>query len=112
MAANYVQEGCTLTLAAPYNVSAGAGALFSANLFGVALGTIASGDEGEFAIEGVWDLLAATADTFAVCANVYWDDSAKKCDSSSTGNTLIGVATKAKTGSQTTVRVRLNGVSF
>ncbi len=79
-ATNYVQEGETLTLLAPYDVSAGAGMKVGA-LFGVALGDgdFSDGDAVETAMEGVWDILAITADTYAVGAKVYWDDSAKKC---------------------------------
>lgn len=109
MAGNFVQPGDTVTLTAPYAVDSGHGALVNANIFGVALADIESGDDGEFALTGVWDLLCST-DNIAQGGNVYWDDSAKQCDGNSTGHTLIGVATEAK-GSTTTVRVRLNGVS-
>jgi len=109
MASNYVQPGETVTLTAPYAVSSGHGALFNANLFGVALGDVENAADGEFALCGVWDLLCST-DTIVQGGNVYWDDSAKQCDGNSTGHTLIGVAIEAK-GSTTTVRVRLNGVS-
>ena len=111
MASNYVQPGDVIPLNAPYDRLAGEGALINANIFGVAINDVDSGDEGEFHIVGVWDLKAATADVFAQGANVYWDNSGKQCDSSSTGNTLIGVATEAKAADETTVRVRLNGIS-
>jgi predicted RecA/RadA family phage recombinase len=109
-ATNYVQEGCTVTLTAPYTVVSGAGTLVG-HVFGVALGDVTSGDEGEYATEGVFDLLAVTLDTFAVGALVYWDNSGKKCTSTSTGNSLIGVALAAKINTATTVRVRLDGVA-
>lgn len=110
-ATNYVQEGETVTLTAPATVTSGSGALVGSHLFGVALADITSGDDGEFALEGVWDLLAVTLDTFALGARVYWDNSAKKCTSTSTSNSLIGVAVAAKLNTETTVRVRLDGVS-
>lgn len=113
MAANYVQPGNTVPLTAPYDVDSGNGALINGNLFGIAINDVLSGVEGEFALVGVWDLLAQTADVFAQGANVYWDDAAKKADSSSSGATLlIGVAIEAKAADETTVRVRLNGVSI
>ena len=111
MASNYVQEGETITLAAPYDVVSGAGALVG-SIFGVALQDTLSTVEGEFATGGVWDLLCVTGDTFAIGAKVYWDNGAKKCDSSSSTTSLIGVAVKAKTNSETTVRVRLDGVAI
>lgn len=107
-ATNFIQPGDVLTLAAPYDVDSGDGAKIG-NIFGVALGDAASGADCEFKVNGVWDILAVTADTFSVGASVYWDNNAKKCTSTSSGNELIGVATVAKTNGETTVRVRLNG---
>lgn len=111
MGTNYVQEGETVTLAAPYAVASGAGCKVGA-IFGVALGAVAEDAEGEFAICGVWDLLAVTAETFAQGDPVYWDDGEKKCSSGLTGNSAIGVALAAKSGSETSVRVRLNGTGL
>lgn len=111
MATNFVQPGETITLAAPYDVASGAGAVVG-GIFGVALQTLASGASGEFATCGVWDLLAVTAEAFAVGDPVYWDAGQKKASNGSTGNDLIGSAVKAKTGSETTVRVRLDGVAI
>lgn len=107
-ATNFVQEGETLTLAAPYDVASGAG-MKVGNLFGVALGAgdYSDGDDVETAMCGVWDLHAITLDTYAVGAKVYWDDSGKTCDATSTGNTFIGIAVKAKINTETTVRVLL-----
>ncbi|MEO8134842.1 MAG: DUF2190 family protein [Betaproteobacteria bacterium] len=109
-ATNYVQPGETITLTAPYTVVSGAGALVG-GIFGVALGNVTSGDEGEFATGGVWDLLAVTAETFVQGDPVYWDNGQKKCSNGSTGNDRIGSALSAKSGSATTVRVRLDGIS-
>ena len=110
MATNYVQEGKTVTLTAPYTVAPGEGALVG-TIFGVALLDVTSAAAGQFATYGIWDLKATTADTFAQGAVVYWDNDAKECTSTSSSNKLIGVAMAAKTNSQTTVRVRLDGVS-
>jgi len=110
-ATNYVQEGETLTLTAPYTVTSGSGALVG-SIFGVALTDITSGADGEFATKGVFDLLCVTGDAFALGAKVYWDDGAKKCDSSSSTTSLIGVAVQAKSAGTTTVRVRLDGVAI
>ena len=111
MAANYVQEGDVLTLTAPYTVISGAGAKVG-NIFGVALGDVASGATGEFMLEGVFDLLAVTADVAAVGDRIYWDDAAKKATIDVTGTDQIGVAVRAKTSSDTTVRVRLDGIGL
>lgn len=111
MADNYVQEGDVLTLTAPYTVVSGAGAKVG-NIFGVALGDVTSGATGEFKTTGVFDLLAVTADVAAVGDRIYWDDAAKKATVDVTGTDQIGVAVAAKGGSDTTVRVRLDGIGL
>lgn len=110
MATNYKQPGEVLTFAAPYAVASGAGALVGA-LFGVALTTLENAAEGEFKLTGVWSLKCASGSTFAVGADVYWDNSAKQCTSTSSGNSLIGAATAVKSGGSVVVTVRLNGTT-
>lgn len=107
---NYVQSANTITLAAPYDVVSGAGALVG-QLFGVAAKDTLSGVSGEFETQGVFDIKAASADTPAVGALVYWDNTAKQITTTSAANSKVGVAVKAKVGGELTCRVRLNGVS-
>lgn len=113
MATNYVQDGNVLTLTAPYTRTSGQGAIINSNIFGIALGDITSGADGEWGITGVWDIAASLGEAFSQGSNVYWNDTDRKAEASSTGtNYLIGVATQAKTGGTgLTVRTRLNGVS-
>jgi len=108
---NMVQPGDTLTLAAPYDVLSGAGAKVG-NIFGVANADYLSGADGEFDVVGVADIKCLTTDTFSVGDLVYWDNTNKRCTSTSSGNSKIGVATAAKASGEATVRVRLNGVSL
>ncbi|MDI3259478.1 MAG: DUF2190 family protein [Sinobacteraceae bacterium] len=109
---NFVQTGETLTLTAPYAVSAGGGAKVG-NIFGVAVDDVASGADGEFVVDdAVFDLTALSTDTFSVGDYVYWDDTNKRCTSTATGNSKIGVATAPKISGAATVRVRLNGISL
>lgn len=108
---NFVQEGRTLPLVAPYDVASGAGMLVGL-IFGVATSAAKSGETVETHVVGVCDLLAEGAGSgqdLAPGAAVYWDNTAKRCTKTSTSNTKIGVTTEAKTSSATTVRVRLNG---
>lgn len=105
---NFVQKGDTVTLAAPYAVSSGSGAQVG-SLFGVAVGDIANGVEGEFATRGVFDLTALSSDTGAVGVKVYWDNTNKRCTVTASTHQLIGALTAAKVGDATTMRVRLNG---
>jgi predicted RecA/RadA family phage recombinase len=107
---NYVQKGETLTLTAPYDVSSGGGALVG-SIFGVAAADCASGAEGEFQVEGVFDLTRETgANTgFSQGALIYWDNSNKRITKTVGTNKLIGVAVKAAADGDATGRVRLNG---
>lgn len=107
---NYVQEGDTLTLTAPYARNAGDGALIGA-IFGVACNDVANGSSGEFAIEGVFDITALSTDTGAAGVKMYWDDANKRLTTTPTGNTLVGALTKAKANGEITARVRLDGTA-
>lgn len=104
---NYVQEGDTLTLTAPYVRNAGEGAQVG-SVFGVACNDVANGAEGEFARCGVFDLAALSTCTGAQGAKAYWDNSNKRVDTDGTVGILIGALVTAKTNGQTTARVSVN----
>lgn len=109
---NFVQKGHTLTLAAPRTLTSGQGALVG-TIFGVACGDVASGVNGEFAVVGVFDLPKATGVTFSQGAAVYWSDAEHRCVAANSGNSYyVGAATEAAGSGDTTVRVRLNGISL
>lgn len=113
MAGNFIHHGDHVTLAAPYALTSGAGALVG-SLFGVAIADAASGADTVLATMGVWNLLAEGAGSgqaIAVGAAVYWDNTNKRCTATSAGNTKIGVATAAKATTDVLVRVRLNGTA-
>jgi predicted RecA/RadA family phage recombinase len=114
---NFIQEGDTLTVKAPYAVTSGSGMKVGTNLFGVASVDAAQNDIIEAAVEGVFDV-AKDASSFTDGAPVYWDDTAKKATSTVATNLKIGIAAlqqpdgTSAPGSQAadaTVRVRLNG---
>jgi predicted RecA/RadA family phage recombinase len=105
---NSYQKGDVLTLTAPYDVVSGAGVKFGL-IFGIATSAALSTAAVEVQTVGVVDLLAVTADTASVGAAIYWDDTAKKATTTVGSNIKIGVAVGAKVGTDTTVRVRLNG---
>jgi predicted RecA/RadA family phage recombinase len=115
---NYVTRGDTVTVTAPYAVSAGGGLLVAgtAKLFGISVNDQASGDSAEILTVGIFDLIKDTS-TFAQGDAVYWDNTNKKATSTSTSNTKIGIATLTAPGGvaapggasgDATVRVRLN----
>lgn len=105
---NYVQEGDTLTLTAPYARSAGEAAKIGA-IIGIACNDVANATEGEFAVTGVYDVAKVSAQAWAVGDKIYWDDTAKNFTTVTTSNTLAGVATAAAVNPSATGRLRLNG---
>lgn len=52
---------------------------------------------------------SASGSTFSVGASVYWDASAKLATATSSGNTLMGKAIRAKTSGQLVVIVNVTG---
>lgn len=109
---NYIQPGNVLTVFAPTGgITSGDGILVNA-LFGVAAYTAAEGEEVEIAVVGVYELPKADTITFAIGAKVYWDTTNGNATSTASGNKLIGVATLAAAGSDSRVRVRLDGTSI
>lgn len=106
---NFVQPGNVIPVIAPYAVSSGQGVLVG-TLFGVAAFDAANGAPVEIAREGVFDVIAVTADTAGQGAKIYWDNTARKLTTTATNNTLVGALTSAKGGADTTARVLLDGV--
>lgn len=104
---NYVQPGEVLTVAAPYDVSSGGGAKVGL-IFGIAAEDATSGSDVDLAVEGVFSVTKLSTDAFAVGDAVYWDDTNKRCTSTTTSNTKIGVAVVAAANPSSTVTVRLN----
>lgn len=106
---NYVQPGQTLTVAAPYALSSGDGALVG-SLFGVASADADSGADVEIVTEGVFDLAKVGSQAWTVGARIYWDDTNKYCTTTASTNKLIGVAVAAvgSGAGETTGRVRLS----
>lgn len=102
---NFISSGDQLTVAMPYAVTAGGGVKVG-SLFGVAAGTYDNGADGVISLKGVYDLAKDTS-TFAVGAAVYWNDTTKVVTSTSSGNTLVGVATKAALTGDATARLLL-----
>jgi len=105
---NYIRRGETITLTAPYAVSSGSGALVGA-IFGVAVGDVASGAQGEFCVTGVYSLTKETGTAWSVGDLIYWDNTNKRCTKTATSNKLIGVAVEAAAAGDAVGRVRLNG---
>lgn len=106
---NFVNEGETVTLIAPYAVTSGGGLLVGA-LFGVAASDAANGASVEAKTEGVFDLTALSTDTATQGAKAYWDNTNKRVTATAGANTLIGAFTVAKANGETTGRIYVDGV--
>jgi predicted RecA/RadA family phage recombinase len=108
---NYLQRGEALDLIAPSGgVVSGRGVLIG-SIFAIAAVTAAAAATFAGYTEGCFEHAAAThATTQAIVAggNVYWDDSAKVCTATATGNTLIGTAVEDKVSTVALVKVKLN----
>jgi len=106
---NFIQKGDTLTLTAPYAVSSGGGALIG-SIFGVACQDVANAASGEFFVgSGVVTLGKTSALAIAVGDLLYWDDTNKVVNKTSSAQKLVGVAVSAAANPSATVNVRLNG---
>ena len=107
---NYIQPGNTITLTAPYDVNSGDGLLVG-SIFGVASGAALSGATIEAALVGVSDLTKVGSQAWSVGDAIYWDNIAKNCTKTASGNTKIGVAVAAvdNAAGSTIGSVRLNG---
>ena len=109
---NYVTDGETVTVPAPYDVASGAGALVGA-LFGVAQNAAADGEDVVLVTKGVFELVKSDSQEWTLGTKVYWDDTNKRCTTAASGNKLIGVATQAigDTAEETLGHVRLGIVA-
>ncbi len=105
---NFLQPGEVLDLTAPSTLTGGSGALIG-SIFGVAKSDVTSGSVGQFLLRGVVSLAKATGAAWSQGDLIYWDNTAKNCTKTSSGNHLIGAATAAALSAATTGNVALNG---
>jgi len=107
---NYIQPGNTITLMAPYDVNSGDGLLVG-SIFGVASAAALNGAAIEAVLVGVFDLTKVGSQAWSLGDAIYWDNAAKNCTKTTSGNTKIGVAVAAvdNAAGSTIGGVRLNG---
>ncbi len=105
---NFIQPGDTVTVAAPYAVSSGAGVQVGV-LFGIAATTAALGANVELKTTGVFEIPKNAAEAWTVGQPVYWDNTNKRATSTALTGSLIGVALAAAANPSSTGIVRLNG---
>ena len=105
---NFVRKGRVVPLTMPYDRTSGQGVLVG-HIFGVVATDALNATEASVAVTGEFDVTKDSS-TFSQGDLVYWDNSAKACTSTSSGNKIIGAATQAQLTGDTTVRVKLGYV--
>jgi predicted RecA/RadA family phage recombinase len=103
----FVQEGETLTLTPGAAVANGAGYMFGAGLFGVALTDVANGVPGPFLTEGVVTIAKTNALAIAVGDRVFWVPGTSKVDKTAAAQVCVGVAVEAAANPSDTVKIKL-----
>jgi predicted RecA/RadA family phage recombinase len=107
---NQVQEGRTVTVTAPANVTAGQGVIVGA-LFGVARYSASTGAPVEIAREGVFTIAKTSALAISIGDRLFWDDTNKVVNKTSAGQFCVGVALSAATNPSSTVQICLGAVT-
>ena len=114
MATNFIQKGDVIDYTPSSAVESGEVVVIG-SLVGVAKTDIAASAEGAVAIEGVYEIPAATA-AITLGAAVYWDADGNPvggtagsgaATATSTDNTKMGYAVEAKASAAGTVKVKL-----
>lgn len=106
MAKNFIAPGHAITMAAPYALTSGQGALVGA-LFGVAQHDAGNGSPVVLGIDGVYDLPKEAPLVIAAGARLFWDNTNRRLTTTNTGNFAVAIATVAALSADTTVRVLL-----
>jgi len=95
VATNFVQPGTTVTMVAPSGgATAGVGILIG-QLFGVALETVLEAASFEMAVEGIFTLAKTDELAIAIGDPLYWDDTAKCVNATSSAQKEVGFAMSA-----------------
>jgi predicted RecA/RadA family phage recombinase len=111
MSRTFIQPGDVLSLTAPSGGVVAGTVYLIGTLLVVAQDTQAVGVTFQGRAVGVHLLPKATGQAWTEGAKLYWDDTAKKFTTTSTSNTLAGVAVAAAASADATGYVRLDGVT-
>ena len=104
---NFVQPGDVLTLTPDADVASGVGKLFGTALFGVAVGDVASGEEGAFTVRGVVEISKTSALAISVGDRLFWDATNKVVNKTTTAQQCVGIAVEAAANPSSTVKMLL-----
>ena len=105
MATNYIQPGRSITVAAPTGgVLSGEGVLIG-TLFGIAQYDAVEGAEVEILTEGVVEIGKTSALAIGVGDRLFWDDTNKLVNKTTTAQQQVGVAVAAAANPSATVKM-------
>lgn len=104
---NFVQRGEVLNLTPAAAVAGGAGYLFGAALFGVAVDDVVISTEGRFITEGVITIAKTSALAISVGDRLFWDATNSVVNKTSTAQQQVGVAVEAAANPSSTVKMKL-----
>jgi predicted RecA/RadA family phage recombinase len=104
------QAGDVLELTAPTDGVVSGTAYLIGSLVVVALVTVAETLSFAGMVTGVAEVAKVSAQAWTEGAKIYWDDTAKKFTTTSSANTLVGVASEAADNPSATGMVRFDGV--
>ena len=111
MSKHYQSSGNPWTVLAPANVTVDVPLLIG-SVFAIPTETVASGKLTAFTRSGQVTVPKATGEAWTAGAKVYWDDTAKKVTTTSSGNSLIGAAAVLAASGDTVGFVLLNGTTI
>ena len=105
MATNYIEPGRSITVAAPTGgVLSGQGVLIG-TLFGIAQYDAVEGAEVEILTEGVVEIGKTSALAIGVGDRLFWDDTNKLVNKTTTAQQQVGVAVAAAANPSATVKM-------
>jgi predicted RecA/RadA family phage recombinase len=109
----YYQDGDVLDLTPSAAVAKGAGYLFGAALFGVAVEAVANGVEGRFLCKegSVVTIAKTSALAISVGDRLFWDATNSVVNKTATAQVCVGVATEAAANPSSTVKMRIGAVT-
>ena len=107
---NFINDGDTVEVVAPYVVASGAGALVG-SLFGIAVANAANGAPVSLKTTGVFDLAKTSAQAWTQGVPIYWDNSTRLATTAAAAgaNKLIGSADAVAANPSAVGRVLLDG---
>lgn len=107
----YVKPGKHISFTASgSSYASGVGVLLGAALFGVALGDVADGEDGEIVTEGVVEIAKLSTDNMALGAKVNWNDTNGEVQLATSDLDGVGTVVEAAGASTTMVKIKLTPV--